>query len=178
MHEQMIEAITFPIRQAMLAMQAERRDLGHRFQLLMNTQVEYDQYHIRKGYYKPDASLQMDNEEVLVLEVSFSQKWEEVRSKMGKILKYKLPIVTAIAIDIVETPRYKGPSSESKPDDFIQDFMQQAQGIQSDHPLSSIAINGHTWMGSVQIYISIFEHGWRVTDDDPIKVGAIVGPHN
>jgi hypothetical protein len=115
----------------------------------------------RQGSFIGDMTVHVHRQSVFILEVAFSQTWEQVRAKALRILKNPA-IIGVLVMKINERPSWSSPRSRSGEQDYF---------IEDDFNIIDLSrafqLNGNVWMGRVKIDVALFQAGH---DGDPRRV--------
>jgi hypothetical protein len=121
-----------------------------------------------KGYYIPDLAICVGEEEVLQVEVAFSQSFADVQAKIAHILETP-SILGVLLIKITENPRWSAPTRVASKEDEV-DRKTWLENAKHEEGFGAIKVQGITWLNSVKVEVSLFKQGWNTMGSDPIKV--------
>jgi hypothetical protein len=121
------------------------------------------------GSFIPDASLNVRGDPLLYVEVAFSQTWDDLRAKVGRILTTEAPtsLLGILVMDISEAARWSSPETSSKANDFISQTDWASRFMSRGLSFRRILANEHIWMHDVNVNFSFFDKSWRDGGADP-----------
>jgi hypothetical protein len=175
LHEAGIQCIISPFVEA-------TRDLDAGDDRLLNSWIfsstkEYQYGDLaEEGVFIPDSSLDINDQPVLLVEVGFSQRWEDLLSKAKRELNSSESVLGVVVMNITERPQWRKPERRSEPDDFVGDQQKWAEIVrecQKEKPFGPITIRGHSWMHTIQVDICLLRKPRQAGDDDPPQVCSI-----
>jgi len=165
MHEAAVSAVQIPLIVAINKLSSIAPMILHQMTLRSNQDIAYPN---RKGSYIPDLALRVNRENVFQLEVAFAQSFEDVRSTMANRLQDE-SLLGVLVIKIHETTKYSSPTKSPTEEDDVpkRDWF---AGIQREGRFGTVWFKERAWLHRIEVYVALFERGWKDGDDDPLKV--------
>jgi hypothetical protein len=169
-HTSGVGAIAHELILAMGAMEAEEPRVAGRWQSHFGGMQWYEQTQDR-GLFIPDATLNVEEEPLLYVEVTFSQTWADLRGKVGRILAdAPASLLGILVMDIAEVGKWSRPEMPSVANDFISKHEWSTCFKPIGQVFSRIVAHGHVWMHDINIKLCFFNKTWRAGDVDPLTV--------
>lgn len=120
------------------------------------------------GKFIADASFDVRGQSFFHIEIAFSQTWDNLHAKINRILEDK-SVLGVLAMNIEESGKFCSPKNKSKSNDFIlpNNWFKLAITSQEGDPFRRILVNGHIWMGDMNIDLRLCKRPQEGAGGDP-----------
>jgi hypothetical protein len=171
-HEAGIVSIHDGIFSAMKELERRYPKLKRKWWLQCNRSVHYERMVAdESSAYQADLTLYCCIDALFHLEITFTQRWGDLLSKVGRILEDP-NCWGVLVIRIQEASQWSSPKQSFKRDDFIlpSDWDAMVELMQEDRPYGGVLVGGNEWTKDVDVDICLFPSTWMEGDAEPTLV--------
>lgn len=175
-HEEIVSSIMHDFSNATYRQEEQEPRFLNSWTVHATKSFWYDENDRRKGEFISDVAVTVDGMPVFLVEVAFTQKWDNVREKVGRLLKLE-SVLGVLVVNVDEQSKWASPVTEANAStDYIarRDWNTNAMATLAENPFGRIVVNGHTWVHDLSITLSFFDQTWAIGDEDPPKVSDFV----